>query len=245
MAAFHQEFTDQSSIEELLRALFRLHVDVIRIERSCREVFFRKEQLIVFIEKGMGRSSLASLPEGVGYSRSDLEHVGLNRMILDLTAKGGWLCRFSELKGRGEDFWSAAAIPLLRFREGGLEFNEAAQERWGTPNLPCDCLSALDEGEEITVLAGDNRHYLVKNLGMGHYLLDDVSVDMATAREIAWWAAVGKALVRRMEENGAVIDSFEADCPESPLDPTRIPCHWEGRLLGYIAVKEVTEAEPS
>jgi hypothetical protein len=40
-------------------------------------------------------------------------------MILDLTAKGGWLCRFSELKGRGEDFWSAAAIPLLRFREGG------------------------------------------------------------------------------------------------------------------------------
>lgn len=244
MEELARNFSETSSIQQLLRALFCMQADLVRLRIEGQERFLPKEQLIALIERGRGGETAVSLSVGVGLERAFLSHMDPDRLILDLTEGPGHLRRLADLGPVSvPDPSFEASLPLLRLRRGRLEFNEAARSRWGNPQLPLEELCALPLGEEATFVSDEGRHFMIRHFREGCFLIDDVSLDVVTAREIAWWAAVGKALVSRMKENGAVIDTLEPDCQEASWDSSLIPCQWEGRLLGYLTVKEGKEDE--
>ena len=236
------DLSESSSIQDLLRTLFRLNLDVVRARSDGKVRLFHKEQLFALVERGLGGRTLASLPSVPGMTQAALDHLAPQTIILDLLGRQVSTRPLNEGEDRPfVDPWFDVPLPIVCIQEDSLVFNEEALSRWGELKLPLDSLQQMALGEEKPLQSEEGRHFMVRHLGRGRYFLDDVSIDVLAAQEIVWWAAVGKALVSRMEENGASIERFSPDSREVSRDRSLIPCLWEGELLGHLAVRPLEE----
>ncbi|QTX32895.1 hypothetical protein KAR29_02975 [Aminithiophilus ramosus] len=230
--------SEKSSIHDLLRALFRLNGELVRVRSGHKVRFFHKEQLFALVERGWGGKTLISLSSEPGLGRAAVERLAPQTVVLDLLEGRSCLSTVGESDSLPlSDPWFDVPLPVVCLHEGALLFNEEARSRWGELQLPLETLRNMATGEE-EAFESEGRHFMIRHLGEGRYFLEDVSLDFLTAQEIVWWAAVGKALVSRMKENGASIERFAADSRRTREDKSLLPCVWEGNLLGYIAVRQ-------
>ena len=244
-----------SNVREVLRALYFYGPDYIMMKMGGRERLIHKEQLVSLLELGKSSSTIedimsASLNEPIS-ARTQLEDVSQDTFLLVFTQKGsgkaGDLSRmtFEEyrehaIKESAVSFpdWWGAPLPLLFIDEERVVFNEH-----GVRLMPCDAAALAKQAKRIlrdkiiTVREKKReRTFSLRPLDGDIYLIEDISGDFEMAEDLVWWAAVGKAFYRRLEENGAVIRRL-SPFEEAPANFAEvIPCSWEGEFVGSIAV---------
>jgi hypothetical protein len=259
--------TTSSNVREVLRALYFYGPDYIMIKMGGRERLVHKEQLVSLLELGKASSTIedimsTSLNEPMS-ARMQLEDIPQDTILLVFVQKGsgkaGDLSRmtFEEYRESAikesamslPDWWGVP-LPLLFMDEERVALNEQ-----GVLLMPCDATALAKQVERmardriITIKEKKReRTFSLRPLDEKIFLIEDISGDFEMAEELVWWAAVGKAFYRRLEENGAVIrrlSPFEK-LPEDSVDV--IPCSWEGELVGSVVIGipgEETQSVPS
>jgi hypothetical protein len=244
-----------SGLQEVLRALYFCGADYIILKMGRLEKLVHKEQMISLMELGRERTtvydmSVMTLPEPVS-AKISAEDVPPDTALLMFSRKGegpaGSLSvtsfgEYREWKIREAEAvypeWWGAPLPLLYMDNERVALNDAAGVK-----IPCDARELAAQAEKMKrdgiITVKDKKRELTFSLHPleeGVYLLEDVSGDFEMAEELVWWAAVGKAFVRRIEENGAVVRRM------SPLETPPasaaevLNCSWENEPLGSIAI---------
>ena len=246
--------TAESGVQEVLRALYFYGADYIVLKMGRREKLVHKEQMISLMELGRERTtidemSVMALPEPVS-AKARLEDVPPDTALLLFSRKGGGpagsLSKMSFEEYRERKIkeaaavypeWWGAPIPLLRMDDERVALNDAAAAK-----IPCEAGGLAAQAEKmkrdgIITVKHKKREFTfsLRPLEENVYLVEDVSGDFEMAEELVWWAAVGKAFVRRLEENGAVIRRVSTS--EAPPAAAEIlSCSWENEPLGSIAI---------
>ena len=256
-----------SNVREVLRALYFSGPDYIMLKLGVRERLVHKEQLVSLLELGKAGATVedimsVSLNEPIS-ARMHFEDIPQDTFLLVFSQKGngkaGNLSRmtFQEYREHAinesdmslPDWWGAP-LPLLFIDEEQVLLNDQ-----GITLMPCDA-SVLEKQakrmvREKMVTIKDKkqeRTFSLRSLDENIYLIEDISGDFEMAEDLVWWAAVGKAFYRRLEENGAILrrlSPFEKS-PENFAEV--IPCSWEGEFVGSVAIGvpgEVGIDEPS
>ena len=256
-----------SNVREVLRALYFYGPDYIMIKMGGGERLVHKEQLVSLLELGKASATIedimsVSLNEPMS-ARMQLEDIPQDTFLLVFeqkrNGKTGDLSRvtFEEyrenaIKESAVSFpdWWEVPLPLLFMDGERVVLNEQ-----GVRLMPCDAAALAQQAKRMArdriVTIKEKKHertFSLRPLEESIYLIEDISGDFEMAEDLVWWAAVGKAFYRRLEENGAVIrrlSPFEKP-PENFAEV--IPCLWEGELVGSVAVGIPGEAaldEPS
>ena len=247
--------TTSSNVREVLRALYFYGPDYILIKMGSKERLVHKEQLVSLLELGKASSTIedimtAPLNEPMS-ARMQLEDIPQDTFLLVFVQKGsgkaGDLSRttFEEYRERAikdsaiplPDWWDVP-LPLL-FTDG----ESVVLNDHGILLMPCDAATLAKQVERmardriITIKEKKReRTFSLQPLDETIFLIEDISGDFEMAEDLVWWAAVGKAFYRRLEENGAVIrrlSPFEK-LPDNSADV--IPCSWEGELVGSVVI---------
>lgn len=238
-----------SSLSTLLRNLY-LHgvehcVPLIRGESAI----FTKDQVVSILERGYGEKKVRDIPELLSSSSGVKEIAGKNLFkdktsVLTVNEEGYEVLPAGSLAlsapgrtPRGDiPTWWTVPLPLVSLASGKIVFNEKARALLG--DVPLDGLldNLPDEKEFVLeLLAGT---FLFREIAPLVYLAEDVSSDVASAREISWWAGVGKAFMEKLHREGKSAERSDV-APSSKTDGREecLPCLWEGKVLGYILVR--------
>jgi hypothetical protein len=136
--------------------------------------------------------------------------------------------------------WWDVPLPLLSVREKTLRINKKGKELFGEISISHkEVERALCKSEHLLSLRAPNREttILLSPLDRGIYLMEDVSADIRAAEDIAFWAAVGKAFVARLEEQGVRVQQWRIDdVPQTSPEGEVLTCVWEDRFLGYVSL---------
>ncbi|MDR1133940.1 MAG: hypothetical protein LBL05_07225, partial [Synergistaceae bacterium] len=252
-----------SGVQEVLRALYFYGADYIMLKMGRREKLVHKEQMISLMELGrerttIGEMSVMTLPEPMS-ARTRAEDVPPETALLMFFRKGegpaGSLSKTSFGEYREQKVketeavypeWWGAPLPLLYMDDERVALNDAAAAK-----IPCDAKGLAAQADKMKrdgiITVKDKKRELTFSLRPVEeniYLAEDVSGDFETAEELVWWAAVGKAFVRRLEENGAVIRRL-SPLEEPPASAAEVlPCSWENEPLGSVAIGMPGDAAP-
>jgi hypothetical protein len=247
--------TTGSNVQEVLRALFFYGPDYIMIKMGRRERLVHKEQLVALLELGREMATIEEIMSVVLHepmsARMHLEDIPPDTPLLVFAQHGGGssggLSRmtFEEFRERRikesavalPDWWDAP-LPLLYADSERVSLNDACAKL-----MPCDAhtLARQSErmlGEKMVTVRDkkEERTFSLAPLDENVFLVEDISGDFEMAEELVWWAAVGKAFFRRLEENGAVIrrlSPYETP-PEGAAEV--VSCSWDGELIGLLAM---------
>ncbi|MCL2684343.1 MAG: hypothetical protein FWE55_03780, partial [Synergistaceae bacterium] len=247
--------TTSSNVREVLRALYLYGPDYIIMVMDGRERLVHKEQLVSLLELGKASSTIedimaASLNEPMS-ARMQLEDIPQDTFLLLFAQRGSGKAgdlshiTFREYRERAvkesavplPDWWDVP-LPLLFMDEEHVTLNKQ-----GVLLMPCDAAALAKQAERmahdriITVREKKReRTFSLRQLVEKIFLIEDISGDFEMAEDLVWWAAVGKAFYRRLEENGAVIRRL-SPLEKLPEDsPDVIPCSWEGELIGSVVI---------
>lgn len=242
-----------NTLQEGLRALFVLGADGLQLEgEQGIRVFFSKENLIVLLERGLGEEPLGTLlrhPEWCRPYREARGRLSPEMRIIRLGPGGesGVVTSQNLEAPTDEDLpnWWAIPLPLLAQQNGQVALNLHGKKLFpeGQPTVD-DVRRALAQ-DHLMPWPGTNgiKTVLLVPLTGDIYLLEDVSSDMELAEDVAWWAASGKALVAYFETQGYRIRPWKGVLP--PLESSTedlLPCQWEGRLVGHLALEAPPKA---
>ena len=245
----------ESGVQEVLRALYFYGADYIMFKIGRREKLVHKEQLISLMELGNERTtidemSVMTLPEPVS-AKTRVEDVPPDTALLMFFRKEGGPAGVLSMTSFGEyrerkikeaeavyPEWWGAPIPLLYMDNERVALNDAAGAK-----IPCEARELAAQADKMKrdgiITVKDKKreftfslHPLEENV----YLIEDISGDFEMAEELVWWAAVGKAFVRRLEENGAVVRRMSPlEAPPASAAEV-IPCSWENESLGSVVI---------
>jgi hypothetical protein len=245
----------RSGVWEVLRALYFYGADYIMLKVGRRERLVHKEQLISLMElshesANINEISDMTLPEPAS-AKTRVEDVPSDTALLLFLRKGGGTAgvlsmtsfgEYRERKIKESDIaypeWWGAPLPLLYMDDERVALNDAAGAK-----IPCDAKGLAAQTEKmkrdgIIAVKHKNREmtFSLNHLEENVYLIEDVSGDFEMAEELVWWAAVGKAFVRRLEENGTTVRRMSP--LEAPPDSAAeiLPCLWDNEHLGSIAI---------
>jgi hypothetical protein len=247
--------TTGSNVQEVLRALFFYGPDYIMIKMGRIERLVHKEQLVALLELGREMATIedimsVALNEPMS-ARMQLEDIPPDTPLLVFARHGGGssgelsCMTFEEFRERKikesavalPDWWGAP-LPLLYADAERVSLNDACAKL-----MPCDAhalarqIDRMLREKMITIKdKKDERTFSLVPLGENIFLVEDISGDFEMAEELVWWAAVGKAFFRRLEENGAVIrrlSPYETP-PEGAVEV--MSCSWDGELIGLLAM---------
>jgi hypothetical protein len=254
--------TESSTVQEILRALYFYGTDYIMSIAGRRERLIHKEQLVALLENGRASSTLEDMMSAVLNeplsAKMQIENIPHETPLLIFrqsrsNSPGSLECvtfeEYRELKVREAELmfpeWWGVPLPVLRVFEEMVLLNDSAREL-----IPRDAQALTDQidrikRERIIVLKSDgqDKTFSLHHLTEGDFLMEDISGDFEMAEDLIWWASVGKALFRRMEENGLLMKRLTPleDPPEGAAEV--IPCSWEGELMGSLAIRLPDEAE--
>ncbi|MDR0765011.1 MAG: hypothetical protein LBE65_05400 [Synergistaceae bacterium] len=245
----------ESGVQEALRALYFYGADYIMLKMGRREKLIHKEQMISLMELGHDRTtidemSVMTLPEPVS-AKTRAEDLPPDTALLMFSRKGGGpvgslsmtsLGEYRERKiNEAEDVypeWWEAPMPLLYMDDNRVALNGAAAAK-----IPCEAGDLAARADKMkrdgVITVKDKKRELtfsIRPIEENVYMIEDISGDFEMAEELVWWAAVGKAFVRRVEENGAVVRRMSPleTPPASAADV--LYCSWENEPLGSIAI---------
>jgi hypothetical protein len=245
----------ESGVQEVLRALYFHSADYIMLKIGRREKLVHKEQMISLMELGHERTtidemSVTTLPEPAS-AKTRVEDVPPDTALLMFFRKGGGPAGILSMTSFGKyreqtvkeaeavyPEWWEAPIPLLYMDDERVALNDAAGAK-----IPCDAKYLAAQADKMkrdgVITVKDKKRELtfsLRPLEENIYLAEDVSGDFEMAEELVWWAAVGKAFVRRVEENGAVVRRISPlEAPPAAAAEV-LPCSWENEPLGSIAI---------
>lgn len=209
---------------------------------------FSKDQIISVLEKGEGERSVCELTE-LCPSFSTLEDL-LGKNVLRkqaelLVLKDGDLSILpvSSILGMPEGdvetgipLWWDAPLPFVSWTGGRFSANRKAAELLEGIPVP------RGQGPEFLCEASGEKCFLFREIHPAVFLVDDVSEDMGNAKEMTWWAAVGKAFVSRLRGKGFSVEKITETPPSADDERDEVlACVWDEDILGYLKVKDGKE----
>ncbi len=252
-----------STVQEILRALYFYGADYILVQSGKRERLLHKEQLVALLEQGREKATLEdtftlNLNEPIS-ARMRVEDIPPASLLLQFIQTGAGaegelsLCAFEEYRERKvrenmvimPDWWSIP-LPLVHIDDDRVFLNAVATET--IPGGAVSMARQIDRmrAERIVIIKEKKkeRTFSLTPLAENTYLVEDISGDFEMAEDLVWWAAIGRAFVNRMQENGLVVkrlSPFEDD-PANVAEV--IPCYWENELVGRLAIRLPETSEP-
>ncbi len=262
-----------STVQEILRALYFYGADYILVQSGKRERLLHKEQLVALLEQGREKATLEdvftlNLNESI-YAKMQMEDIPSMSLLLQFIQTGAGadgelsLSTFEEHRERKvientvimPDWWGIP-LPLVHIDDDRVFLNAVATE--AIPGGAVSMARQIDRmrTDRIVIIKEKKkeRTFSLTPLAENTYLVEDISGDFEMAEDLVWWAAIGRAFMSRMQENGLIVkrlSPFE-DAPENVAEI--IPCHWENELVGRLAIRlpelaemkteEKTEAQP-
>jgi hypothetical protein len=206
---------------------------------------FSKDQIISVLEKGEGERSVSELTK-LCPSFSTLEDLleknvlGKQSELLVLKDSDLRILPVSSILGMaggeveaGVPLWWDAPLPFVSWAGGRFSANRKAAEVLNGIPVP------RREGPEFLCEVSGGKCFLFREIHPAVYLVDDVSEDMGNAREMTWWAAVGKAFVSHLRGKGCSVEKT-TEAPSSADDELDqvLACVWDEDILGYLRVKD-------
>lgn len=245
-----------SMVQEILRALYFYGADYIVVRSGKREKLIHKEQLVGLLEKGKEKTTLEesfSMDLGEPMSaRMQLEDISPRSSLLLFVQTGSGeegelsLLTFGEYREMKiqenmvimPDWWNIP-LPLVHVDEDRVFLNATALEMIpGGDVLMAKQIERL-LSERIVTIKEKNRErtFSLYPLAENTYLAEDISGDFEMAEDLVWWAAIGKAFVNRMKDNGLAVERLSAH--ETPPEDAAeiISCHWDNELVGRLAIR--------
>ncbi|NLL37395.1 MAG: hypothetical protein GX256_07740 [Fretibacterium sp.] len=254
------DLTAESPLLVVLRSLYRLRLEcgvLLREEFSGPDtdpLVFSKEHLVSLIERTPPETPATELPDLAerGFFRPLEVEEGDATEALVLRKREAYVEPLWEaLQLREPDFpdWWDAPLPFALRDRGRVCVNRTALAMFG-PDL--ERLPALDlpERDEFLVeLEGREAPCFLtfRRLEPDVFILEDTTDDLLDAQELSWWASVGRAWAKLLEEEGRAWHRSGAPIEVEAEKTRAYPCEWEGRSMGYFCVEEPpvpTEQEP-
>lgn len=243
-----------STVQEVLRAMYLYNADYILVVVGKKERLLHKDQLVALLEQGRENVTLSELQSAELRdplsAKMQMEEISQGTPLL-LFAQGE-LARtsFEEYReqmimattARLPEWWDVP-LPLLYVRDESVSLNNAALSLIpGGAKAIADQVDKLLSERLITLHEKKmDRTLTLTPLTDEVFFLEDISGDFEMAEDLVWWAAVGRAFVRRMEGNALAVRRLSPyeDAPENAVEI--IPCSWEGELMGKLALILPTE----
>ena len=252
-----------SSVQETLRAMYLYGVDYMLLLQGKSERLVHKEQLVALLEQGRDRATLEDI-----FSMTLHEPLSAKMQMEDIPPATPLLLFTA---GVGDASGQLEKLSFAEFRQRKLDAEAVAFPEWWSVPLPLvhideDRVYLNPQGERTipggaASLAGQiermrreriasikerkaERTFSLYPLGEDTFFAEDISGDFEMAEDLVWWAAIGKAFVGRMKENGLVVRRL-SPYEDPPSAATEIiPCSWEGELIGRLAI-EVPAGTPT
>ncbi|MDR1886230.1 MAG: hypothetical protein LBQ56_08125 [Synergistaceae bacterium] len=250
--------TPSSTPQEMLRTLYFYGVDYIILMLNRNERLLHKDQLIALLEQDREGSTVEELvsvaPSDQMPARVQIEDIPQSTPLLIYSqAKGDGgppryeltKITFREYRERKirentivlPDWWSIP-LPILHMNDEAIFLNDRALEL--VPGGARSLASQMDRIREdriITLKEEDrDRTFSLFALTEDSYLLEDISGDFEMAEDLVWWAAIGRALMRRIEDNGLIVKRLSPyEKPPEGIAEV-IQCSWEGEVMGRLAI---------
>lgn len=239
-----------STVQELLRAMYLYGTDYILIVIGKRERLLHKDQLVGLLEQGREDISLnelqtVELKEPLS-ARMQMEDVSQDTPLLLFAQSELSRTSFGEYReqkimqttARLPEWWDVP-LPLLHVREESVSLNDAGLALIpGGAKVLAKQLDTLCKERIITLREKKiDRTLTLTPLSDEVFFLEDISGDFEMAEDLVWWAAVGRAFVRRMEGNGLVVRRLSPYEKEPANAAEIIPCSWEGELMGKLSIE--------
>jgi hypothetical protein len=249
----------------LLRTLYRMGLDYCVLppaEEFSDVIVFSKDQLVSLIERSSSENSIMDIAKRVAqgifkpvaifksdFSSSDfLSKGGITDpeelQVLVVDDEGANILSLKEaLRPRTPEFpeWWEAPVPFAMCEGGKLHVNHTAMLMFG-PDLKRLAIDSFPEKNEFLVALEDRQSpcsISFRRLEGDIFMLEDCTGDIAAARDITWWAAIGKAWVKALdEEKRAYLRCGDEEVETFRAGHSILPCEWEGELLGYFCVEE-------
>lgn len=238
---------NETSLSELLRALYLHDVEFCLLMSREEEdpPVFTKDQIISVLERDAGEKSAWELT-GLCSFYSTLETLLKKKVLNERTEvfviqeEDSGILPVSSLRDREETgettedgdappSWWGAPVPFVSWKKGTFLSNGAASE------LLMGAEVKKGRGGEFIRELADGRCMLFRKVHPAVYFVEDVSEDLGKAREMAWWAAVGRACVGSFEKKGCRAERV-SETSSVPEDGTVefLKCLWDGEELGYL-----------
>ena len=233
-----------TTLSELLRSLYLHDLEYCLLKSPKEEdpPVFTKDQIISVLEKDTGEKCAWELTELCSFY-STLDDLLKKKVLSDCTEvlviqkEGSGIQPVASLRVPGEETeenvpsWWNAPVPFVSWKKGVFAANEAAGK------LLADAEVKRGRGGEFVRETDDGRYLLFTRIHPSVYFVEDVSEALGKAREMAWWAAVGKALAARLEEKGCTLERIKDTPLPSPKGTVEdLRCLWDGEELGFLRV---------
>ena len=246
-----------STVGEILRALYFYGADYLMFVHEKNERLMHKEQLVALLEQGREKATLEdlssiTLTEPLS-ARMKIEDISPELPMLLFKDDALSLTLFSDYReGKLRDSmaelpdWWSVPLPLIHIKDNRISLNDR-----GRALIPGGVASLTGKierirGERILTVRWKKQEktFALESLSEDIYLLEDISGDFEMAEDLIWWAAVGRAFVRRMEENGLSVKRLLPDETAPSGSAEVIPCSWDGELVGKLAFAIPGETPP-
>lgn len=244
----------ESTITYFLRAMYGLSVDYgvfLASNLSEQITIVSKSQLAFLMERGFSDSLVKNLPELA--LRGMFQPLSVDEFdypddikALFIEATGTFLTNMARALNPNEpqvpEWWDApvsfaiCSRGILRLNPTSIQKFGKGLERLNAKNLP------LGRDEFIVRVEGPERSRFItfKKLRPSIFSLEDCTEDLTEAQDITWWASVGKACVKEIENNGGKWKhSATLPDPKNQKDNQKIlNCDWNGQSQGYLIIEE-------
>lgn len=248
--------TQSSSVQETLRAMYLYGVDYILLLQGKKERLVHKEQLVALLEQGRERATLEdiftmTLNEPLT-GKMLMEDSPPDSPLLLFTAEAsgapGQLEKvsFAEYRQRKIDAeavafpeWWSVPLPLVHIDEDRVYLNPQGER--AIPGGAASLVSQIERMRRERIVSIKERKaertFSLYQLSENTFFAEDISGDFEMAEDLVWWAAIGKAFVGRMKENGLIVKRLSPYETPPPAASEIIPCSWEGELIGRLALE--------
>ncbi|MDR0649155.1 MAG: hypothetical protein LBF92_07440 [Synergistaceae bacterium] len=244
-----------STVQQILRALYFYGSDYIMVEIGKNERLLHKDQLVALLEQGRESATLEDMqslalaePLSAKAGMEDVPQdspliVFANDEMYGTTFEKYREAKIQEAMIRLPGWWGIP-LPVLHMKDERVSLNDAAlrlipggvKEIAGQyDKIRADKLIVIKEKKQGGA-GKSEKTFSLSPLDDETFLIEDVSGDFEMVEDLVWWAAIGSAFVRRMEENGLRVRRVLPHA-EPPQDSAEvIPCSWEGELIGRLAI---------
>ncbi len=239
-----------SSLSSLLRNLYLHSVEHCAPLVPGESAIVTKDQLISILERGYGEKKVRDIPRLLSSSAVLKEMVRKNLLndrtpVLTVSEEGYEILPAGSLSAsvpsrpspEGVPPWWNAPLPFVSIAPGKISLNGKARALLGDIP-PGELFADAPDDEEEFVLEPSSGTFLFRKIAPGVYLVEDVSSDVNSAREISWWAAVGRAFVGKLHAEGKTAERSDVSPKHTPgASEECLPCLWDGKILGYLLVR--------